>query len=157
MTRIPNGILSWDLASVASALQVSPDDVREYFTDGRRVSFLLERRIAYEIFKGKLAPSEGAAFDLIDQQGQKWEVRSITRSGIYFCPSRMVGSQRSFDEAGFVAKLAEIAGYVISDVDAFPNIPFWVVKTDEVRGWWQQGDLGAATKISRRRVLELLV
>lgn len=157
MPRAPSGILRWDLSSVASALQVRPEDVCEYFTDGRRVSFLLERRIAREVVKGTLAPSEGAGFDLIDPEGQKWEVRSITRGGIYFCPSYMVGSGRSFNETGFVAKLAEIAGYVVSDVNAFPEIPFWIVKTEEVRRWWQQGDLGTATKISRRRVLELLV
>ena len=152
----PDGTLTWDIAEVARVLKVSVGDVREYFTDGRRVSFLLERRIAYEVVKGRLAPSEGAGFDLIDPAGKKWEVRSITSGGIYFCPSYMVGSGRQFDEPGFLRKLAEIEGYIVSDVEQFPNIPFWIIQKAMVSGWYKQGRLGAGTKISRARALELL-
>lgn len=94
---------------MAHALKVDAGSVREYFTDGRRVAFLIERRIARE--EGfKLATSEGAAWDLIDPLGAKWEVRNITRGGIYFCPSYMVGSGRRFDGPGFLKKLADVAG-----------------------------------------------
>lgn len=70
---------------------------------------MLERRIAHEVIKGRLAPSEGAGFDLIDPAGHKWGVRSISKGGIYFCPSYMVGSGCSFDEPGFLAKLLRFA------------------------------------------------
>ena len=64
----PAKTLSWDIEEVATALEVDVQSVREYFTDGRRVAFLIERRIARE--EGfKLAPSEGAAFDLVDREG----------------------------------------------------------------------------------------
>ncbi|MFN7086582.1 MAG: hypothetical protein ACK4N4_08145 [Burkholderiales bacterium] len=149
-------MLSWDINEMSRILKVSVDDVRVYFTDGRRVSFLLERRIAYEVVKGQLAPNEGAGFDLIDPDGKKWEVRSITSGGIYFCPSYMVGSGRQFDEAGFLRKLDEIEGYIVSDVERFPNIPFWVVQKMTVLGWYNGGQLGAGTKISRARALALL-
>src|SRR6266705_5405388 len=96
-----NGTLSWDIEEVATALKIGVDDAREYFTDGRRVAFIIERRISKEVVRGRLAASEGAAFDLVDERGGKWEVRSISRSGIYFCPSYMVGSGRSFELAGF--------------------------------------------------------
>ena len=86
------GVLQWDLANVAESLHLTAQETREYFTDGRRVSFILERRICHDIIGGRLSPSEGAGFDLIDARGQKWEVRSITSGGIYFCPSYMVGS-----------------------------------------------------------------
>jgi len=152
----PDGVLTWDVTEIARVLRVEPKDVREYFTDGRRVSFLLERRIAREVIKGTLAPSEGAGFDLIDPSGKKWEVRSVTRGGIYFCPSYMVGSGRAFDEPGFLRKLEEIEGYIVSDVESFPNIPFWIIHRDVVLKWWQQRLLGSATKISRERALELL-
>jgi len=66
MAREPSGRLIWDLEEISRALKLTPADVRAYFTDGRRVSFILERRIAYEIIKGRLAPSEGAGYDLID-------------------------------------------------------------------------------------------
>ncbi|OGA46754.1 MAG: hypothetical protein A3F74_20710 [Betaproteobacteria bacterium RIFCSPLOWO2_12_FULL_62_58] len=141
---------------MSRVLKVGVDDVRAYFTDGRRVSFLLERRIAYEVVKGRLAPSEGAGFDLIDSAGRKWEVRSITSGGVYFCPSYMVGSGRQFDEPGFLRKLDEIEGYIVSDVEQFPNIPFWIIPKTTVLGWYNNDQLGAGTKISRARALGLL-
>ncbi|MCK4368610.1 MAG: hypothetical protein KAV68_02945 [Dehalococcoidales bacterium] len=156
MSKEPNGSLMWDIEEIARALKISGKDVREYFTDGRRVSFILERRIAREILKGTLAPTEGAGFDLIDPEGGKWEVRSISKVGVYFCPSYMVGSGRHFEEAGFISKLSEIRGYIIADIESFPNIPFWIITADQVRNWWNERKLGTTSKISRERALELL-
>ena len=149
-------LLRWDLDALAQNLKLTPEETRLYFVDGRRVSFILERRICREIVGGQLASSEGAAYDLIDSAGQKWEVRSITSGGIYFCPSYMVGSGRKFDETGFMAKLADIAGYIISDVTLFPQIPVWKITTDIVRVWYQTGQLGAGTKITRAKALKLV-
>ncbi len=150
------GVMEWDLSEISRSLKLSEDDVRSYFTDGRRVSFLLERRLAYEVVKGRLAASEGAGYDLIDPNGDKWEVRSITRGGIYFCPSYMVGSGREFNEPGFIAKLKEIKGYLVSDVERFPKIPYWCIPQEAVRDWYEGGLLGAGTKISRDKALRLL-
>lgn len=156
VNKDPNGILTWDIEEVAKALKISKGDVQEYFTDGRRVSFILERRIAREIIKGKLAPSEGAGFDLLDSQGRKWEVRSISKDGIYFCPSYMVGSGRRFNEEGFLKKLSEIEVYIVSDIESFPRIPFWIVTAKQVQLWWESGELGKNTKISREKALRML-
>ena len=149
MGREPAGRLTWDLSAIAAALKILPEDVREYFTDGRRVSFILERRIAREVLKGQLAESEGADYD-------KWEVRSITRGGVYFCPSYMVGSGRSFETNGFLAKLGGIKGYILADVETFPDVPFYVVSATEVGAWWQARQLGSTTKVSRVKALKLL-
>ena len=151
-----SGRFTWDIEEIAKALKITKDDVRLYFTDGRRVSFLLERRLVYEILHGKLAPSEGAGFDLFDSKGGKWEVRSISKGGIFFCPSYMVGSGRSFAEKGFLRKLKEIEGYVISDIESFPDIPFWIVTSKQVESWWNSGKLGTTTKISRKKALHLI-
>lgn len=153
---IEHGVFEWNIQEIASALKITADDVKAYFTDGRRVSFLLERRIAYEVLNGSLAANEGAGYDVLDADGQKWEVRSVSRGGIYFCPSYMVGSGRSFNESGFLTKLNEIAGYVVSDIERFPSIPYWIIPVVTVREWWQQRRIGTTTKISRDRALELL-
>jgi AcrR family transcriptional regulator len=145
-----HGSLSWNLAEIAKALKISPEAVHEYFTDGRRVSFILERRIATEVLNATLAHSEGAGYDLVDSAGAKWEVRSISAGGIYFCPSYMVGSGRSFDE------LKEIKGYILSDITAFPDVPFWIVESEIVMAWWREHSLGTTTKISRQNALKLL-
>lgn len=153
---LQSGSLNWNEDEIAKALKITPEDVKSYFTDGRRISFILERRLAREVFNGKLAPSEGAGFDLIDSIGGKWEVRSITRGGIYFCPSYMVGSGRSFNEVGFTYKLNSIEGYVVSDVESFPNVPFWILPSSVVENWWRAGILGTSTKISRNKALQLI-
>ena len=148
-------VLSWDLNALAESMHLTQEETQEYFTDGRRVSFILERRIRREM-GARLADSEGAGFDLVDVQGGKWEVRSITRGGIYFCPSYMVGSGRAFSEPGFLQKLSDIEGYVISDVLKFPAIPVWRVSQDVVHSWYTNGQLGAGTKVSRDKILELI-
>ena len=156
MQRPPDGHLTWVWADLAQALRIPPEEVREYFTDGRRISFILERRVAREVLKGALAASEGADHDLSDAEGGKWEVRSITEQGIYFSPSNMIGKGRSFEESGFLAKTEKISGYILFDIESFPEVPFWFVPSTTVRGWWQEGRLGAGTKISRKRALALL-
>lgn len=156
MYKGPNGNLIWDVQDIAKALKISVDEVREYFTDGRRVSFLIERRIAHEILKGTVSKSEGAGFDVIAPDGGKWEVRSISKGGIYFCPSYMVGSGRSFNEAGFQSKISEIRGYIVADIESFPNRPFWIISSDQVLKWWDERRLGTTTSISRKKALELL-
>lgn len=152
----PTGVFHWDLLEISKALKIQPADVHEYFTDGRRVSFILERRLAYEILNGTVAPSEGAGFDVLDSKGQKWEVRSVTHGGVYFCPSYMVGSGRSFNEGGFLEKLREIAGYILSDVESFPDVPFWIIPKSQIETWYGLGKLGAGTKISRDKALKYL-
>ena len=151
----PSRTLTWDIGAVAAALKIDTGSVRAYFTDGRRVAFLIERRIARaEGFR--LAASEGAAFDLVDGNGGRWEVRNITRSGIYFCPSYMVGSGRSFDTPGFLKKLEGIAGYIVTDIESFPTVPYWILSRGVIEQWWRANRLGSGTKISRDKMLELL-
>ena len=149
-------LLTWNEQEIARALKIKPSDVRLYFTDGRRISFLIERRIAYEVLFGALAPSEGAGFDLFDSQGRKWEVRSITKGGIYFCPSYMVGSGRRFEENGFLEKLKEIEGYIVSDIESFPNVPFWIISSQQVKAWHNAGQLGKNSSMSREKALKLI-
>lgn len=156
MARAPDGFLDWDAAALSQALRVDLQDVREYCTDGRRFSFIVERRIAKQILKGQLAPSEGASFDVIDSAGHKWEVRSITKGGVYFCPSYMMGSGRRFDEGGFLRKLNEIKGYVLADLIRFPEIPFWYISANAVLTWWNARRLGTTTHVNRERALALI-
>ena len=150
------GLLEWNIERLSEALHLTVEETIDYFRDGRRVSFILERRIRREMIGGTLSPSEGAGFDLTDPKGGKWEVRSITRRGVYFCPSYMVGSGRRFDERGFVEKLEEIEGYVLGDVAEFPGIPVWTVGSSVVRQWHLSGLLGAGSRVSRSKALALL-
>lgn len=141
--------IEWNSEEIARALRVKVQDVQEYFTDGRRVSFLIERRLMWSHPGWTLAPSEGAGYDLIDPHGREWEVRSITRGGVYFNPSGQVGSGRKFGEAGFLAKLDGVAGFILSDITTFPRVEVVVVPVSNVRRWYHAGMLGGSAKVSR--------
>ena len=61
-----------------------------------------------------------------------------------------------FDERGFLAKLDGIEGYLVSDIERFPDVPYWVVRSDTVRRWWREGKLGAGSKVSYDEARRLL-
>tara|TARA_B100000886_G_C20324198_1_gene449462 strand:- start:304 stop:777 length:474 start_codon:yes stop_codon:yes gene_type:complete len=152
----PSGHLNFDLQEIATALRISKKDAQIYFTDGRRISFLIERRAVDAMPGSSLAPSEGSGFDLIDANGGKWEVRSLTKGGIYFCPSYMVGSGRKFAESGFLAKLSEIDGYFVTDITQFPDMPYWIIRYSTIEQLWSDGSLGKSSKITRKKFLQLI-
>lgn len=147
---------TWELDGLAAALKIGRDDVVRYFRDGRRISFILERRFRDAHPGWRLAASEGAGYDLIDEAGQCWEVRSVSKN-IYFCPSYMVGSGRRFEEGGFFEKLDSIGGYLCSDITLFPDVPVFVVPSPLIRRLYDTGQLGAGTSISRDRFYSLVV
>lgn len=150
--------MQWDEHELAAAFKVSTDDIREYLTDGRRVSFIIERRLKWENPGWTLAPSEGAGYDLLDPDGGMWEVRSITRQGVYFNPSNQVGSGRKFNEDGFQLKMSGIKGFILSDIVGFPVVDVYVVPVDNVLRWHQARLLGSSAKVSRQKFLgELLL
>ena len=152
----PSGYFNFDLTKISDALGISENDTQLYFTDGRRVSFLIERRAVESMPGSRLAPSEGSGFDLIDRDDGYWEVRSLTKGGIYFCPSYMVGSGRKFDEDGFIEKLDNVEGYFVTDITRFPEMPYWIIRYETVKQWWHSGDLGKNSKIPRTKFLNLI-
>lgn len=148
--------LRWDEEELARAFKVTSKDIREYLTDGRRVSFIIERRLMWENEGWKLAPSEGAGYDLLAPDGGMWEVRSITRQGVYFNPSNQVGSGRAFNEDGFQSKLSGIKGFILSDIVGFPIVDVFVVPVENVLRWHRNRLLGSNAKISRDKFLKIL-
>jgi len=152
----PSGWLTFDLDAISESLHISVEDTRKYFTDGRRVSFLIERRAVESMQGSKLAPTEGSGFDLIDADGGNWEVRSLTKGGIYFSPSVMVGAGRKFEEFGFLNKLDDVEGYFVTDITRFPEMPYWIIRYETVKQWWHSGNLGKNAKISRTKFLSLV-
>lgn len=145
--------MTWDEEELARAFKVKTTDIREYLTDGRRVSFIIERRLKWDNEGWSLAPSEGAGFDLLDPQGGMWEVRSITDQGVYFNPSNQVGAGRIFNEDGFQAKLSRIQGFILSDIVGFPIVDIFVVPVENVLRWHNGRMLGANARVSRKKFL----
>lgn len=146
---------TWDVGALAAAFGVVREDVREYLTDGRRASFMIERRLKV-ILGWSLAGSEGAAYDLRDRQGGLWEVRSITSSGVYFNPSNQIGSGRSFDKRAYMKKLGMLKGFILTDIVDFPFVRCFKIEIDTVLAWQDSGKLGANARVSRSKFLNQL-
>jgi len=146
---------TFDLAGLSESLHISKEDTLTYFRDGRRASFIMERRLAYDFLKGRVAKSEGAAYDVFDKDGKKWEVRSLTKKGLYFCPSYMKGSGRTFNEKGFLEKLDEIEGYLVAQITDFPNVPVFRISGSQVLKWWLAGELGTTSEIGLKKAKDL--
>lgn len=148
-------VLQWEPSALAAALRIEEADVPGYFMDGRRGGFLLERRIEIEESLRR-AENQNAGFDLVDSAGRRWEVRSITRRGVYFCPSGMVGSGRAFEAAGFLGKLQATAGFFVADLVRFPQVPCWRLPGSLILDWWTGGLLNSRSGISRAGALSLI-
>jgi len=69
----------------------------------------------------------------------------------------MVGSGRRFEEAGFLAKLDAIGGYICADIIKFPKVPVFIAPSPLIRRLYQRGQLGSTTSISRERFYRLIV
>lgn len=150
-----NGSLIWDVQKLSEALHLSKEDIIDYFRDGRRMSFILERRICKEILGGRMPKSEGSSFDIFDKEGNKWEVRCVTEQGTYFCPSSMIGAGRFFDEEGFLNKLKEIKGYILADITKFPLVEYWSTSSYEIMDLYVNKRIHSTTKVGRQRVIDL--
>jgi len=145
----------WDVNALSKSLHLTNEEVREYFKDGRRCSFLIERKLRIYM-KAEIAETEGKSYDLIDENNNKWEVRSLTNNGVYFCPSTMVGSSRKFDEKGFLRKLKVVVGYKIANIQTFPNVKVYSVSSEQVLAWYKIGKLGKTTTIKPKKFLTLI-
>ncbi len=47
----------------------------------------------------------------------------------------MKGSGRKFEEQGFLEKLEEVRGYVLSEIELFPRVEYWIIPTETVEDW----------------------
>ena len=151
----PKHSISWNIAKLSTAMQISTDDVMAYFTDGRRASFMMERHLA-KLYDGALAVSEGQLFDFEDAEGRKWEVRSITKQGVYFNPSVQVGAGRAFEEVAFRKKVGEIHGFILCDITRFPTVPVFEISSATAVDWFEAGQLGKNAKASLKKIVSLI-
>ena len=139
----PTKMLIWDIEEVAAALRIDVQSVRKYFTDGRRVAFLIERRIALllawltvEAPTGKLGTSRAAAFIFVPVTWSDLAGRSIPR----------VSCASSWElQAGWCQTLSPFRWCHVA-----------MLKLVTVETWWQAGRFRSTTKISRETMLELV-
>ena len=130
----------WDIVKLAEAMIMTPAEAQAFFIDGRIGGRLFERAVCDKI-GGQMASSQAAPYDVIDQAGDLWEVRALTRHGVRFNPSNQHGSKRAYEQGAFLSKLDGIRGFYIADLSRFPEVPFYQVFSQTVRDWHQAGRL----------------
>lgn len=149
----PTGILKFDPEFIGEGLGLTSEQVKDWFHDGRNVSKVMEMNLANKL-GFKLAATDDD-HDLVDPDGKYWEVRCLTERGANFAPSNMTGAGRKFNMEGLIAKLQLVKGYVVADIQLFPDVPYWVLPVHVVEGWCYGGLLKRATG-NRATISELL-
>ena len=92
-----NTTYTFDLRGKLALPPLSEQEVAEFLTDGRVAGLLAER--LYVKFFGdiSLAGNAGKAYDVLDQGGNWYESRAITKRGFTTIPSSMWGAGRELD------------------------------------------------------------
>lgn len=150
----PTGVLEFDSEFIGEGLGLTPDQVKDWFHDGRNVSKVMEMNMANKLGCRLSKTDEG--YDLIAPDGKFWEVRCLTERGASFAPSKMTGAGRKFNMEGMIEKLQLVKGYVVTDIQLFPKIPYWVIPVHIVEAWCYGKQLGTGARASRAKILELL-
>lgn len=147
--------ISFDPDAIAKSLGVTYEQVFRLFSDARSVSKIVEMRVTRRTGY-TLAPSSNATWDA-HYKGALWEVRCISRNGVYFCPASCVGADRKFDAKKFEARLWRPGGFLLADLSTFPHVEVHALDNLVVLDWWKRGLLGKNAKISQKKALGLLV
>ena len=97
------------------------EELIELFRDGRVASFFFERQIPHWFPELTFIPGDKKGYDHIDEQGNKYDAKGLTKGGCKFMPSSMLGTGRKFDAESAHAHADEIS-YIIHDIREFPSI-----------------------------------
>jgi len=116
MKKIGTHKLNYDKLSEGFKLPV--DDVIKFLNDGRIMGRLGE--FIHSLSSGGGRQNENSSFDILEENSQKSEVRSITKQ-VSFASSKEVGFGRKVTENGFKEKLNSIDRYVLLDLRNLKN------------------------------------
>ena len=116
MKKIGTHKLNYEKLSEGFKLPV--DDVIKFLNDGRIMGRLGE--FIHSLSSGGGRQNENSSFDILEENSQKSEVRSITKQ-VSFASSKEVGFGRKVTENGFKEKLNSIDRYVLLDLRNLKN------------------------------------
>tara|TARA_Y100000593_G_scaffold93149_1_gene186999 strand:+ start:110 stop:568 length:459 start_codon:yes stop_codon:yes gene_type:complete len=101
---------------------LSKEQVIDIFTDGRHCSPFLERQLA-AWFEGLTHITGNKPYDLIDEQGRKYDAKNFTKKGLKFMPSGQIGTGRKYDYDKCRKKIEENKmTYIACDITEFPKV-----------------------------------
>lgn len=102
--------------------------VNEIFKDGR-ISGLISEYFICDLFKSlKRSDSEKAPYDVYCTKWMHgYECRTVTKGGVNFCPSYMLGKGREYNETEHHEKINNVHGFIFFDIVNMPEIKITVV------------------------------
>ncbi len=149
---MPDAVIEFDEATVANALGVEIDDVIDIMRTGTGASPWMERRIREEF---DLDNPEGNE-DGVSDKGPV-EIKGITKYGVKLVPSWMVGSGRSVDWDALNNWLDGMSGgFILHDNTKFPSVPCWLIETEIVKEWAEDGKFSASGGMTYETITSLL-
>lgn len=119
---IPTNTFSW--------CDLDTEELIELFRDGRVASFFYERQIPKWFPELTFVNQNG--YDHVDEQGNKYDAKGLTKGGCKFMPSSMLGTGRKFDAESAHAHADEIS-YIIHDITEFPSVNLIFKKGSDLR------------------------
>lgn len=112
-----------DYNKIAEGLGIPLEDCKEFFNDGRIMGRLAEFVYAQKT-GGWRCDSENSPFDVHSKDGDRVEVRSITKNGVSFASSKEVGYGRSVTKQGYAEKLDSLDYYACVDFSDMNTLNF---------------------------------
>lgn len=102
--------------------------INNIFSDGR-IAGLISEFFVCDIFEGLArAESEKAPYDVYHTKWMNgYECRTVTKGGVKFCPSYMIGKGRSYDEKEHHEKVRNVHGYIFFDITKMPVVKITIV------------------------------
>ena len=119
---------------------LSQDDLKKLFSDGRIFSHFMERMLAQDYGLTHVTGCKG--HDLVDPQDHeiKYEQKTFTARGCKFMPSNMIGQGRHFDKAVFDEKSKGLNYIIVSNL-RFPEIKVRFIKGSDLATMYPMGEI----------------
>lgn len=143
-----------DLKKVADGLGLSLEDTISFLNDGRSMGRLGEFIYAKKT-NSKRAKSESSSYDIDKIDGNKVEIRSITKT-ISFASSKEVGYGRTVTESGFQDKLNSLDYFVGIDFRDMENIKFINISKEMIQKMVDNGIMRKNKSVSCNKFYDFI-
>jgi len=131
--------IKWDLLDISNSLKITTGNTLRFLRDGRNSSFLLKfylsNMLNLELVEGHNAPTQ-----LISSSGNIWIIKTCTKiSGVSFCQNSMIGKGRKFNAVDFLKHLEENKGFLVCDIESFPEVNVYKISSKKVKEYFDHG------------------
>jgi len=126
-----NRVYEFDFTGTISFGDLDPSFLYEMFRDGRFCCEPLSRHLE-QVFEG-LEFVDRKGYDFIHSEFDKIEKKQITKSGLKFCPSAMIGAKRKVDYRQVIDHIVDNnLTYLLANITEFPKVEVVFIKGEQL-------------------------